>query len=369
MSDSPDPIRTSLYDRHLALGAKMVDFHGFEMPVRYSGIQGEHRRVRSGVGMFDISHMGEIEIWGQDAYDYVQRVVTSDVGQLKTFQVLYTGLCYEHGGLVDDLTLYRFPDHYLMVVNASNIPKDLDWLRQHVSGDVEIRDRSDEFSLIALQGPAAESVLEPLTDTELEKIPFYWFMPGEVAGVPTVISRTGYTGEDGFELYITDDAGTGKVWDALMDSGAGEGIAPIGLGARDSLRLEVGYNLYGNDIWEETTPLEARMAWTVSLDKGEFIGREALLKQREAGLSRRLVGLELQGKAFPRPGYTVLHGETEVGQVTSGTVGPSVGIPIAMAYVPADLGAKGTDLVVDCRGREVEATVVGLPFYTTGSRK
>ena len=369
MSDSPEPVRTSLHDRHLALGAKMVDFHGFRMPVQYSGIQDEHRHVRTGAGMFDISHMGEFEIWGQDAFEYVQQVITNDAGQLKTFQVQYTGLCYEHGGLVDDLTLYRFPDHYLMVVNASNITKDLEWLRQHVFGDVEIRDRSDEYSLIALQGPAAESILAPLTAADLEKIGFYWFIPGEITGVPAVISRTGYTGEDGFEIYIDDPDGAGAVWDALMAPGSGADLVPVGLGARDSLRLEVGYNLYGNDIWEETTPLEARMAWTVNFDKGDFLGREALLKQKEEGLSRRLVGLELQGKAFPRPGYPVLHGESEVGHVTSGTVGPSVGIPIAMAYVPADLGGKGTELIVDCRGREVGATVVGLPFYTQGSRK
>jgi aminomethyltransferase len=347
----------------------MVDFHGFTMPVQYSGIQEEHRRVRSAVGLFDISHMGEFEIWGQDAFEYVQRVITNDAGQLATFQVQYSGLCYEHGGLVDDLTLYRFPDHYLMVVNASNIAKDLDWLRQHVFGDVEVRDRSAEFSLIALQGPEAEAVLGPLTDSELEKIGFYWFVPGEVAGVPTVISRTGYTGEDGFELYIDDAGGAVKVWDALMEAGDGAGILPVGLGARDSLRLEVGYNLYGNDIWEETSPLEARMAWTVAMEKGDFLGREALVKQKEEGVSRRLVGLELQGKAFPRPGYPVLHGESEVGHITSGTVGPSVGAPIAMAYVPTDMAARGTELMVDCRGRQFPATVVALPFYTEGSRK
>jgi len=369
MTDRSEPVRTPLYDRHTALGAKMVDFHGFQMPVQYSGIQDEHRKVRTGVGMFDISHMGEFEIWGQDAFEYVQRMVTNDAGQLKIFQVQYTGLCYEHGGLVDDLTLYRFPDHYLMVVNASNIPKDLDWLEQHVAGDVEIRNRSEEFSLIALQGPKSEAALRSLTSSDLERIAFYWFVPGEVAGVPAVISRTGYTGEDGFEIYIDDPQGAVTVWDALMEAGESVGIVPVGLGARDSLRLEVGYNLYGNDIWEETTPLEARMAWVVKLEKGDFLGREAMMKQKEEGLSRRLVGLELRGQAFPRPGYPVLRGDAEIGQVTSGTVGPSVGVPIAMAYVPTELAGKGSELIVDCRGREVEATVVGLPFYTRGSRK
>lgn len=369
MSDTPEPKRTPLYNNHLELGAKMVDFHGFVMPVQYSGIQEEHRRVRSSVGLFDISHMGEFEVWGHDAFDYVQRLVTNDVSELKTYQVLYTGICYEHGGLVDDLTLYRFPDHYLMVVNASNIEKDFGWCEQQLLGGVELRNRSDEIAMIALQGPGAEALLQPMTETDLSRIGFYWFAPGKVAGVPATISRTGYTGEDGFELYFEDLDGITVAWSALMETGADIDILPVGLGARDSLRLEVAYNLYGNDIWEETNPLEARMGWTVKLEKGDFIGRDALLRLKEEGLKRRLVGLELEGRAFPRQGYRVVHGEIEVGKVTSGTVGPSVGVPIALAYVPSELSEIGTCLNVDCRGHLADATVVRLPFYKEGSRK
>jgi len=369
MTEQRDPKHTPLHEVHQQLGAKIVDFHGFAMPVQYSGIQDEHRRVRSGVGVFDISHMGEIEVWGNDAYDYVQRMITNDAGALSTNQVLYSGLCYEHGGLVDDLTLYRFPDHYLMVVNASNIEKDFEWLQRHVTGDVELRNRSDDFGLVAVQGPRAEEVLQPLTETDLSRIGFYWFVPGKVAGQGAVISRTGYTGEDGFELYIEEPEAIRVIWDAIMEAGAPAEIAPVGLGARDSLRLEVGYNLYGNDIWEETTPLEARMAWTVKMEKGDFMGRERLQRQKDEGVQRTLVGLELEGRVFPRQGYAVFSGEKEVGRVTSGTVSPSLGIPVAMAYVPVELAAAGTPLQVDCRGRMAQAAVVKLPFFKEGSRK
>jgi aminomethyltransferase len=369
MSAHADPKRTPLHETHQALGAKLVDFHGFIMPVQYSGIQEEHRRVRSDAGLFDISHMGEFEVWGQDAFDYVQKMVTNDVGELSTNQVLYTGLCYENGGLVDDLTLYRFPDHYLMVVNASNIEKDFTWLESHLEGDVELRNRSDEIGLLALQGPRAEEILATLTPTALSRIGFYWFVPGEVAGVPAVISRTGYTGEDGFELYFEDLGALPAVWEAIMSAGADAGILPVGLGARDSLRLEVAYNLYGNDIWEETNPLEARMGWTVKLQAGDFIGRDALLRIKEEGLSRRLAGLQLNGRVFPRQGYPILAEGEEVGIVTSGTVGPSVGVPVALGYVRSDMAGKGTTLTVDCRGTEADAEIVGLPFYREGSRK
>lgn len=369
MSGQPEPKRTPLFDSHVELGAKIVDFHGFAMPVQYRSIQEEHRKVRSAAGLFDISHMGEFEVWGSEAFDFVQGMVTNDVASLKTFQVQYTGLCYEHGGLVDDLTLYRFPDHYLLVVNASNIRKDFEWLGRHVFEGVELRDRSDEIGLLALQGPESEAVLQPLVDVDLSRIGFYWFANGSVAGVPAVVSRTGYTGEDGFEIYIEDSQGMKTAWDALMEEGVRVGISPVGLGARDSLRLEVGYNLYGNDIWEETNPLEASMGWTVKMDKGDFVGRGALSRIKEEGLKRRLVGLRLEGRVFPRHGYPVMHGDAEVGIVTSGTVGPSVGEPIAMAYVPTELSEKGSQLSVDCRGRIAAATVVKLPFYKGGSRK
>lgn len=369
MSEHLEPKRTPLYETHMELGARIVDFHGFAMPVQYSGIQQEHRRVRSAAGLFDISHMGEIEVWGGEAFDYVQKMVTNDVSALKTFQVQYTGLCYEHGGLVDDLTLYRFPDHYLLVVNASNIEKDLAWLRQHQFEGVELRDRSAETGLLALQGPRSESILQLLTDVDLTRVGFYWFTTGSVAGVEAVISRTGYTGEDGFEIYIEEDGGLNQVWDAIMESGADQDILPAGLGARDTLRLEVGYNLYGNDIWENTNPVEARMGWVVKMNKGDFLGRKAIERLKEGGIRRCLVGLELMGRVFPRQGYSVLKEKTEVGLITSGSVGPSVNIPIAMAYVPVELSETGSKLSVDCRGRIAEATVVNLPFYKDGSRR
>jgi len=369
MTEHHEPKRTPLYDAHVERGAKVVDFHGFAMPVQYVGIQEEHRRVRTAAGLFDISHMGEFEVWGNDAFEFVQKVGINDAAELSTYQVQYNALCYEHGGLVDDMTVYRFPDHFMLVVNASNIEKDFAWLQQHVGGDMELRDRSDEYGLIALQGPRSDEVLAPLTETDLGRIGFYWFVPGQVAGVPTVISRTGYTGEDGFELYIEDREGLRRVWDALLEAGAGVDITPVGLGARDSLRLEVAYNLYGNDIWEETNPLEARMSWVTRLDKGDFLGRDALLRVKNEGLTRRLVGLELEGRVFPRQGYPILHEEREVGKVSSGTVAPSLNIPIALGYVPSELAAVGTTLQVDCRGRLAEGAVVRLPFYKEGSRK
>ncbi len=369
MTGHQEPKRTPLYDAHLALGAKIVDFHGFVMPVQYIGIQEEHRRVRTTAGIFDISHMGEFEVWGNDAFDFIQKVGINDVGELSTHQVQYSALCYEHGGLVDDMTVYRFPDHFMLVVNASNIEKDFAWLRQHLSGDVDLRDRSNEIGLIALQGPKSEAVLVPLTETDLGRIGFYWFVPGQVAGVPTIISRTGYTGEDGFELYIEDRDGLRRVWDTLLEAGAAIDITPVGLGARDSLRLEVAYNLYGNDIWDETHPLEARMSWVTKLEKGDFIGRDALLRFKQEGIGRRLVGIQLEGRVFPRQGYPILHQGSAVGQVTSGTVAPSLNVPVALGYVPAELSKVGTPIEVDCRGRVAQGVVVKLPFYKEGSRK
>ncbi|MFO7769378.1 MAG: glycine cleavage system aminomethyltransferase GcvT [bacterium] len=369
MSTGADPKRTPLYHAHEELGAKIVDFHGFLMPVQYSGIQDEHRTVRSKAGLFDISHMGEFEVWGDGAFDFVQYVTTNDVADLSTHQVQYSGLCYEHGGLVDDLTVYRLPDHYLLVVNASNIEKDFEWLEQHLTRDVELRNRSDEYGLLALQGPVSEEILQPLTETVLDKIGFYWSAPGTVVGERVLISRTGYTGEDGFEIYVEGGDATRRVWEALMEAGRPAGMVPVGLGARDTLRLEVAYNLYGNDIWEETTPLEARMGWVVKMGKGDFLGRDALQKQKEEGLKRRLVGLGFEGRVFPRSGYPIMEGEKEIGMVTSGTVGPSTGTPIALGYVSTDRAETGTSLTVDCRGREARATVVELPFYREGSRR
>lgn len=360
--------RTPLFDEHVALGGKMVPFAGFEMPVQYpAGITAEHRAVREAAGLFDVSHMGEFVLRGPHALDLVQRVTVNDAAGIEVGQVQYSAMCLEHGGVVDDLTVYRLADRYMLVVNASNIDKDLAWIRGHADGlDVEVEDRSRETGLLALQGPVAREILRPLADFDVDDVRYYRFTEGAVAGVPALVSGTGYTGEDGFELYV--DAGAAvTLWRALLDAGSGRGLLPAGLGARDSLRLEVGYALYGNDLDEEHTPLESGLGWITKLDKGDFVGRDALLRQKAEGVKRRLVGLRMTEKGFPRPGYAVLAGGEPVGVVTSGTVSPSLGEGIAMGYVPTELASPGTGLAIDVRGKPVAALVQRPPFYTQGS--
>jgi aminomethyltransferase len=282
-------------------------------------------------------------------------------------QAQYSAMCLEYGGVVDDLIVYRFADRYMLVVNASNAEKDLAWVQRHAEGrDVEVQDRSDQTALIALQGPAARDILRPLADIDLDDVRYYHFLEGAVGGAPAVISGTGYTGEDGFELYL-DPADAVGVWRALLEAGEGKGLIPAGLGARDSLRLEVGYALYGNDLDEEHTPLESGLGWITKLDKGAFVGRDALLKQKEEGVPRRLVGFKLTGKGFPRPGYAVVSEGEPVGIVTSGTVAPSLGYGVGMGYVPPELSRPDTPVQVDIRGKTVDAVVQRPPFYTQGS--
>lgn len=361
-------LRTPLYDAHVGLGAKIVPFAGFEMPVQYpTGITAEHRAVREAAGLFDVSHMGEFVVRGPQALDLVQHVSVNDAAKIEVGQAQYSAMCREDGGVVDDLLVYRFPDHYMLVVNAANLEKDLAWILGHAEGfDAEVEDRSAETALVALQGPAAREILRPLAEPDVDSVRYYRFAEGSVAGAPAVVSGTGYTGEDGFELYLAEaDART--VWDALLDAGAGAGLVPAGLGARDSLRLEVGYALYGNDLDDAHTTLESGLGWITKLDKGDFVGRAALAAQKEAGVTRRLVGLELAGKGFPRPGYPILSGGEAVGALTSGTVSPSLGVGIGMGYVPAELSKAGTEVQVDLRGRPVDAVVKRPPFYTQGS--
>ena len=360
--------RTPLYDEHVSLGAKIVPFAGFEMPVQYpAGITAEHRAVREAAGLFDVSHMGEFVLRGPQALDLVQRVTVNDASRVEVGQAQYSAMCLPHGGLVDDLLVYRFQDHWMLVVNASNLAKDLAWIRSHVDGfDVEVEDRSEATALLALQGPAAREILRPLASVDVDTVRYYRFAEGSVAGVPAVIAGTGYTGEDGFELYVAAADAAG-LWRALMRGGASRGLSPAGLGARDSLRLEVGYALYGNDLDEEHTPLESGLGWITKLDKGDFIGRDALLRQKEEGVPRRLVGLRLTGKGFPRHGYAVLSGGAQVGVVTSGTVGPSLGYGVAMAYVPPGLSKVDSTVQIDLRGKPVDAVVTRPPFYTQGS--
>jgi aminomethyltransferase len=346
----------------------MVPFAGYEMPVQYPpGITAEHRAVREAAGLFDVSHMGEFVLRGRDALALIQRVSVNDASKLAVGQAQYSAMCRPHGGVIDDLLVYRFADRWMLVVNASNRQKDWEWMARQAHGmDVQLEDRSDAIALLALQGPKARRVLAPLADVDLEGIGYYRFAEGRVSGAEALIAGTGYTGEDGFELYLTADDGA-AVWRALLEAGAGDGLVPAGLGARDSLRLEMGYALYGNDLDEEHTPIEAGLGWITKLGKGDFIGREVLAEQRERGVERQLVGLKLTERGFPRPGYEVLVGDRPVGVVTSGTVSPSLGVGIAMAWVPARLAALGTELAISLRGKPAAARVVKTPFYTAGS--
>jgi aminomethyltransferase len=355
--------RTPLHAAHVRLGARMVPFGGWDMPVQYAGILEEHRTVRSAVGCFDVSHMGEFEFRGPDALRSLQRLTTNDVAALEVGQVQYSLLCTEEGGIVDDLTLYRLgADRFMMTVNAANIDKDWAWVTRHLAGDLEVRDVSAETGLIAVQGPRAEGLVGRLADVDVTRVGYYRFARGRVAGVAALVSRTGYTGEDGFELYLPA-AETERVWTRLLAEGKADGVAPIGLGARDTLRLEMKYALYGNDIDETTNPLEAGLAWVVKPAKGEFLGRDAIERARAEGVRRRLVGFAMVDRAVPRHGYAILHEGAVVGVVTSGSYGPSVERYIGMGYVPAALAAVDTALAVEVRGRPHAARVVRTPFH------
>jgi aminomethyltransferase len=354
--------RTPLHDAHRAAGARMVPFGGWEMPVQYVGILEEHRTVRSRVGLFDVSHMGEFEVDGPGALAAVQRLTTNDVAPLEVGQLQYALLCYPDGGIVDDATVYRLgTEHVMITVNASNIDKDWAWATGQAPG-ARWRNVSSATGLVAVQGPRAEALVGRLADRDVTAIRYFRFARGAVAGVPALISRSGYTGEDGFELYVAA-AETERLWRALLDAGAADGVAPIGLGARDTLRLEMRYTLYGNDIDETTNPLEAGLGWAVKPAKGDFIGRDAIERVRAEGPRRRLVGLEMADRSVARHGYPVLKDARAIGQVTSGSYGPSVDRSIALAYVESAHAAVGTELAVEIRGQARAARVVRTPFY------
>lgn len=360
--------RTPLHDEHVALGARMVQFAGFEMPVQYpAGIVKEHMAVRTAAGLFDVSHMGEFEIRGPGSLDFVQHLLTNDASRLEVGQAQYTVLTSPDGTALDDCILYRFADHYMVVVNAGNLAKDRAWFERAAVGfDVEFADRSDAFGLLALQGPKAEEILAGLTGADLSAIGSYRFVEDRVAGIETIISRTGYTGEAGFELYIAAVDAPG-LWRKLLEAGAEVGLLPAGLGARDSLRLEVGYILYGNDLDERRTPLEAGLGWVVKLDKGDFIGRDALLRQKEEGVREKLIGFVLQEKGFPRHGYEIRYQGEPAGEVTSGVLSHCTHQGIGLGYVAAEASKVGTDLEVVIRDRPIPARVVRPPFYAEGS--
>jgi len=357
---------TPLNQIHRKLDAKMVDFGGWDMPVQYRGVIDEHQAVRSAAGLFDVSHMGEIEVQGAGALGYIQHLTINDASKLIDGQVQYTAMCYENGGVVDDLTLYRFSaDRYLLCVNASNIEKDFKWMQQVLEegdfADVELTNLSDDFGQLALQGPKADDILARLTEVDLAGLAYYNFIEGEVAGIETIISRTGYTGENGFELYCASQHVV-TVWTALMKEGDTVGLQPIGLGARDTLRLEKKFSLYGHEISSQISPLEAGLGWITKLDKGDFIGRESLIKMKEAGIPRRLVALRMIGSGVPREQYPVYAGDEEVGIVTSGTMSPTLRVGIALALVATGQHTIGTELSVGIRSRRVAVEVVKPPF-------
>jgi aminomethyltransferase len=360
-------LRTPLYDAHLRAGARMVEFAGWEMPVQYAGLLEEHAAVRTRVGLFDVSHMGEVVFRGPRALAALQAVFTNDLSQVADGQAQYGCLCRESGGIVDDVVVYRRSAEDLLVcVNAGNRQKDHEWLASHAGG-ADVTNESDEWGQLALQGPLAAQLLQRRCDQDLSRIKTYRFATGTVAGVPCLVARTGYTGEDGFELFCKAQDAV-RLWDALLETGRPEGIQPCGLGCRDSLRLEMAYRLYGSDMDDDATPLEAGLGWVVKLDKGDFIGRDALLRQKAAGLSRKLVGFQLTQAGIARHGYPVVQDGRPVGVVTSGTRSPSLGTSIGLAYVPPALAAEGSTFAVDIRGRQVAATVVKTPFYTRTTR-
>ncbi|HEX6862997.1 MAG TPA: glycine cleavage system aminomethyltransferase GcvT [Thermoanaerobaculia bacterium] len=355
--------RTPLYESHVEAGARLVDFAGWEMPVQYQGVIEEHRAVRTAAGIFDVSHMGEVRVQGPGAEAFLQKLTPNDVSKLAPGRAHYSGLLTDQGTYVDDLLIYRIgPEELLVVVNASNADRDFEWIASRAGDGAKVTNESDRWALIALQGPKAVEILRPLATEGAVDLKYYGFLQGEVAGRPALISRTGYTGEDGFELYVAPEDAP-AIWRRLLESGA----VPAGLGARDTLRLEASMALYGHEIDESTTPFEAGLAWVVKMNKGDFLGREALAAQQAEGLRRKLIGFEVQGRGIARQGHEVKAGGgiggNTVGAVTSGTWSPTFEKALGMAYVPVELAAPGTPLEIGVRGKALSAVVVEVPFY------
>lgn len=355
--------KTPLNATHRALGARMTSFGGFELPVEYTGILEEHMAVRTAAGLFDVSHMGQIEIRGREALALVQYVTCNDASRLAAGQAQYTALLYPQGTFVDDLVVHKITDaHYFLCVNASNGEKDYNWIRRQNRFDATVENTSDRYTQLALQGPRAAAILQPLTALELPALRTYRFSFGKVLGVECLVARTGYTGEDGFELYF-DPAESEKLWNGLLKSGKSKGLLPVGLGARNTLRLEACYPLYGHELDDTTTIWEARLDWICKLEKGEFIGREALRAQKEKGLERILVGFEMRDRGIAREGYPVVIAGRACGRVTSGSLAPWLKKNLGLAYVPVAASAPGTRLAIRIRGSEVPAEIVPTPFY------
>lgn len=355
---------TRLHDNHIKLKGRMIEFFGWEMPVEYSGIMDEHLAVRNQAGLFDVSHMGEILVSGPQALEYVQHLTPNNAARTSPEKAQYSALTTPEGTFVDDLLVYCLDEtHYLLVVNAANTDKDFEWVRTHTEGfEVTVENVSDRYSQLALQGRKAVDILKTLTPADLEALGSFAVVHTEVAGIASMVSRTGYTGEDGFEIYTQSET-PGIIWDALMDKGEAHGLKPIGLGARDTLRLETCLMLYGNDIDDTTTVLEAGLRWLVKFKKGDFLGRETLLKQKEEGLARKLAGFEVVGRGIARSHYPVFVGGNRVSEVTSGTFAPFLKKSIGLTYLPIESTEVGTDLEIEVRGKRIPARVVEIPFY------
>ncbi|WP_261129423.1 glycine cleavage system aminomethyltransferase GcvT [Bacillus sp. Marseille-Q3570] len=357
--------RTPLFELYKEYGAKVIDFGGWELPVQFSSIKEEHEAVRTKAGLFDVSHMGEITVKGEDAEGFLQYVMTNDVSKLKEGGAQYTAMCYEDGGTVDDLLVYkRREDEFLLVVNAANIEKDYDWLLKNQKGNVEIQNISNEVAQLALQGPLAEEVLQKLTEYDLSQIGFFKFAEDvEIDGTKALVSRTGYTGEDGFEIYC-DSEDAAKLWKTILEAGKEAGVLPIGLGARDTLRFEARLALYGQELTAEISPLEAGIGFAVKLKKeADFIGKDALIKQKEDGLKRKLVGIEMIDKGIPRTHYDVFKNDEKIGEVTTGTQSPTLGKNLGLALIDSKYTELGTEVEVQVRKRRLKAEVVKAPFY------
>ncbi len=361
MSESTGPLKqTPLNEVEKELGGKMVDFGGWELPVQFSGILDEHDAVRTRVGVFDVSHMGELTVKGPQALELLQRATCNDVAKLENGRIHYNGLLYPNGGFVDDILIYQNSgDDFFVVVNASNTEKDYEWLRQQAGQlDAEVRNVSAEYAQLAIQGPDSERVLQPMTDVALADMKYYRFGHGSVDGAPAIVSRTGYTGEDGFEVYVAPEHAP-RILRKLVESG----VKPCGLGSRDTLRLEAKMALYGNDIDDTTTPLQADLSWIVKLDKGDFAGSDVLRREKQTGLSRKLVGFEMIDRGIARHGHPVVDGGQEIGMITSGTHSPTLKKAIGLAYLPLDKSDQGSEFTVLIRGKEARARVIPTPFY------
>jgi aminomethyltransferase len=357
--------RTPLFDEYQKHGAKTIDFGGWDLPVQFSSIKEEHEAVRTKAGLFDVSHMGEIDVKGKDSLAFLQKMMTNDVSLLKDGATQYTAMCYENGGTVDDLLIYKkTDDHYLLVVNASNTDKDFDWLTQHVFGDVEVVNISNEIGQIALQGPLAEAVLQKISNTDLSEIKFFKFQDDvEIAGKKTLVSRTGYTGEDGFEVYCQAED-TATLWNAILEAGEPEGVLPCGLGARDTLRFEANLALYGQELSKDITPIEAGIGFAVKPNKeADFIGKEVLKQQKAEGAPRKIIGIEMIDKGIPRHGYEVYVGDEQVGEVTTGTQSPTLQKNIGLVLIKSEQAELGKEIEVQVRKKRLKAVIVATPFY------